>query len=267
MLILLLRSVSKFTVFEGEDEAAAKKAAEEAAAAAAKKAAAETFTQEQVNTMMADERRKMQDKQKKTLGELDTLKNKASLTVKEKTELEKRIEELNNQYLTSEEKARRAEEEAEKKRADQIQTLTIERDGWVSKHSKLVVKTAIVDAAAAEKAVQHEQILALIGPKTRLVERLDDEGKPTGEYEPRVSFPDKNKEDVDIVLELSVHEAVKRMKELPRYGNLFEGTKIGGLGGSGSQTKGGKVDLAKIAKEDPAAYRKLRNERMGRKSP
>jgi len=263
-MLTLLRSVSKFTTFEGEDDAA--KAAEEAAAAAAAKKAAEggdeTFTQEQVNTMMAEERRKMQEKQRKTLGDLDNLKNKASMTAKEKSELEKKIEELNNQYLTAEEKARRAEEEAEKKRADQIQTLTIERDGWAQKHSTLVVQTAIVNAAAAEKAVQHEQILALVGPKTRLVERLDDEGKPTGEYEPKVSFPDKNKKNEDIVLELSVPEAVKRMKELPQYGNLFEGTKIGGLGGSGSQSKGGKVDLAKMAKEDPAAYRELRKKRI-----
>lgn len=266
-MLTLLRSISKFTSFEGEDEAAAKKAAEEAAAAKKKADEAggggESFTQEQVNTMMAEERRKMQEKQRKTLGDLDTLKNKASLTAKEKTELENRIEELNNQYLTAEEKARRAEEEAEKKRSDQIQTLTKERDNWVSKHSTLVVQTAIVNAAAEQKAVEHEQILAIVGPKTRLVERLDDEGKPTGEYEPKVRFPDKNKKDEDIVLELSVPEAVKRMKELPRYGNLFEGTKIGGLGGSGSQSTGGKVDLAKIAKEDPAAYRKLRKERMG----
>ena len=50
------------------------------------------------------------------------------------------------------------------------------------------------------------------------------------------------------------------MTELPRHGNLFQGGKTGGLGGSGSSGKNtGKIDLVKLAK-DPAQYRKLRKE-------
>lgn len=265
-MLTFLHSISRFTAFEGDDDAAAKKAAEEAAA---KKAADDgKFTekqQEQVNKIVAEERRKMQEKQTTTLKEISQLKDRASLTKKEKETLEKKIGDLQNQYLTTEEKARHAAEEAETKRAGEIAALTNDRDGWQKKHSTLVVETAIVDAAAENKAIEHEQILAIISPKTRLVEKLDDEGKPTGEYGPMVSFPDKNKEGDPIVLELSVHEAVKHMTKLEKYGNLFEGSKRGGLGGVGNQRQGGTVDLKKIAKEDPAAYRKLRAERMADK--
>ncbi len=262
---MFLKSISRFTAFDGDDDEAAKKAAEEAAKKAAEEGKFTDKQQEQVNKIVAEERRKMQEKQQKTLEQLGQLKDRASLTTKEKETLVKQIEDLKNQYMTTEEKARRAAEDAETKRSGEIATLTNDRDDWRKKHATLVVETAIVDAAAANKAIEHEQILAIIGPKTRLAEKLDDEGKPTGEYGPMVSFPDTNKEKQPIVLELSVPEAIKRMKEMEKYGNLFEGTKRGGLGGTGSQRQGGTVDIAKIAKEDPAEFRRLRAKRIANK--
>ncbi len=271
---MFLRATSQFISFEGD--AAAKAAAAEAAkvaateaAVAAEAAAAEAtkaagekkFTQEQLNTFIAEEKRKNQLRERKILGELETLKTSASLTTEEKETLEKRIEDLQTQNMTGEEKARRAEEAAEKKNVEAVTNLTKERDNWQTKHANLVINTAIITTASEgeNKAISHEQILAILQPKTKLVEQLDDDGKPTGNYEPKVSFPDNNKENEPIILELTVPEAIKRMKELEKYGNLFEGIKTGGLGGTGSTTKGGKIDIDKLAK-DPAAYRKYRKE-------
>lgn len=261
---MFLRATSQFISFEGEDDDAAAKAAAEAAAKAAAEKDEKKFNQEQVNTIIAEEKRKNQIRERKILGELETLKKSASLTVEEKEVLEKRIEDLQTQNMTVEEKARRAEEAAEKKMAEQVENLTKERDNWQIKHADLVVNTAIIKASSEgdNKAFFHEQILAILKPKTKLTEILDDDGKPTGNFEPRVSFSDKDKDDKPIILELTVPEAIKRMKELENYGNLFEGGKTGGLGGTGSQTKSGKIDIAKIAREDPARYRKLRKERM-----
>lgn len=267
---MFLRATSQFIMFEGDDDAAKAAAAEaeamakaEAAAAAAKAAEGDKqFTQEQVNTFVAEERRKMQEKQRVTVSELEQLKKSKTLTIKEKESLEKRIDDLQAQYLTVEEKARRDQEAAEKIRSEEITVLTADRDSWQLKHSELVIDTAITKAAADYKALFHEQITALLTPKTKLIEKLDDEGKPTGDYEPKVAFPDKDKDEKPIILELTVSEAVKRMKELEKYGNLFEGGKTGGLGGTGSTTSGKAIDLIKIAKEDPAAYRELRKKRI-----
>ena len=262
-MLTFLRATSQFVAFEDDPEAETKAKAEAEAKAKAEADANKdkTFNQEQVNTMMAEERRKMQDKQRVLVSELETLKKSTSLSVKEKESLQKRIEDLQTQHMTAEEKARRAEESAEKKRAEEIGVLTDERNTWEVKHAKLVINTAIVGAASDNKAIQHEQITALIGPKTKLVEKLDEDGKPTGDYEPRVAFPDKDKDNKPLILDLTVSDAVKRMKELEQYGNLFEGGKKSGLGGTGSQTMGGNLDIVEIAKKDPAKYRELRKKR------
>jgi len=100
-----------------------------------------------------------------------------------------------------------------------------------------------------------------------LVEKLDPEGQLTGEYVPQVSFDDFDKEKKPIILELSVDEAVARMRELPKHQNLFHTDKRGGLGERGSSSSPGKkVDMARLAREDQAAYRELRKKRTGTSS-
>ncbi len=221
----------------------------------------EHFTQEQVNTFVAEEKRKTQDRQKKLITELEEAKKNVDLTVTDRKQLEQRIEDLQTATLTAEEQQKRAAAKAKKEYDNQVETLTSDRNSWQTKHSQLLIDTEITRSAATEKAISTEQIAALLIPKTKLVECLDDEGKPSGIFEPKVSFPDNDKEEKPIVLELTVPEAVKRMKELPQYGNLFEGNKHSGLGGTGSQGKGGKIDVAKIAREDQAQFRKLHKER------
>jgi len=218
------------------------------------------FNQEQVNTILADEKRKMQERQKNLITELEESKKTANLTTAERSQLEQRIEDLQNANLTSEEKQKRAADKTKKEYDNQVNTLASERDNWRTKHATLMIDTAITKAAALEKALYTEQIAALLVPKTKLVESLDDEGKPSGILEPRVSFPDTDKNEKPIILELSVPEAVKRMKELEQYGNLFEGEKRSGIGGNNKGTDK-KFDLAKLARTDQAAYRKLRKER------
>ncbi len=246
-----LRSANQFTSFEGEGDGKGD----------GNKGDDKTFSQEQVNTILAEEKRKMQDRQRVVVSELEALKKNSALTVKEKDGLEKRLEELKTQHMTAEERARRAEEMAEKKRSGEVETLSGERDVWRKRHAKLVVDTAIINAAVTHKAIRPDQIIAMVQPKTRLVETLDNDGKPTGDHEPRVALPDKNKDGEDIVLDLTVDEAVKRMKEMEQHGNLFNGGKTGGLGSGGSQSKSKMIDVAKIARDDPAAYRKIRKEK------
>ncbi len=219
------------------------------------------FTQEQVNTFVAEEKRKTQERQKKLITELEETKKNADLTVVDRKQLEQRIEDLQNATLTAEEQQKRAAAKVKEEYNNQVETLTGDRDAWQAKHSQLLIDTEIIKAASIEKALNVDQIAPILIPITKLVECLDSEGKPSGIFEPKVSFPDTDKDEKPIILELSVSEAVKRLKELPQHGNLFEGSKHSGLGGAGSQGKSGKIDIAKIAREDQAAYRKLRKEK------
>lgn len=230
----------------------------------------QTFTQEQVNTLLAEEKRKHQKKQQEQVDEekrkqqelvveLEKFKKTSTLTVEAKETLEKRIEDLQNQYMTAEEKARQATENIQKQNAEQLELLTKERDSWQHRHSHLLIDTEITKSAVEHKAYFFEQVSAILRPNTKLVEKLGEDGKPTGEYAAKVMFVDTDKNGKPITLELTIPEAVKRMTELTQYGNLFEGGIKGGVGGTGSENNT-KIDLAKIAKDDPARYRKMRKE-------
>ena len=179
----------------------------------------------------------------------------------EREELQQRIDDLQAQYMTTEEKARQEAARKEKEYSQELKNAVEARDTWQKKHARLVIDTEIASAAIEHDAVHFEQIAALLNPKAKLVEKLDEEGQPTGEFEPKVSFKDTDKDKKEIILELTIDEAVKRMRELPKYANLFHTAKKGGLGSSGSAGAGKKTDLARIAREDPKEYRRLRKER------
>lgn len=217
-----------------------------------------TFTQEDVNRLLAEDRRKHQGQTQKAINELEALKTKARLTQEERNELDERIQRLQDELLTKEELAKKEQERLRKQSQEQVKSLESERDSWKTRYTSSAITRAITDAAASNDAYNPSQIVALLQSNTRLVERIDDNGKPTGVFEPKVRFRDTNKEGKEVELELSPAEAVKRMKELDEYLNLFKGTGVGGLG-SNNQPGGKKLDARELAK-DPVAYRKARAE-------
>ncbi|KKN19235.1 hypothetical protein LCGC14_0947800 [marine sediment metagenome] len=233
------------------------------AAAAAEKAAAEkkeaSFTQEEVNTFLAKEKRKTQDAQKQLALKLQEYKKSAQLSGDEKGDLEKQIEDLQKQYMTVEERGRQTSEKASKKHKKELDDASSERDTWKTRYTQSTIQASIAQAAVTNKAIAVDQISAMLRPAAKLTEKLDEQGKPTGVFEPRVDFQDMDKDEKPIMLDLSIDQAVKRMSELSQYGNLFQGNKTGGLGGSGgTNSNAGKIDIVKIAHEDPARYRELR---------
>ena len=254
--------------FEGDDDAAAKAAADAKTAADAKAADDakndddKKFNQDDLNRFLAEDKRKGQEKQRQLALELVEMKKQKNLTDKQKGDLQAQIDDLQKQYMTTEEQARQDADRKQKEYSGKLETATTERDEWKAKHEQLAISTEIAHAAFEHEAVELEQVEAILRPKTKLVEKLDDEGQPTGQFEPKVTFNDIGKDEKPIVLELTVNEAVKRMRELPKHGNLFRSPKKGGLGGSGSQGPSGKqIDIAKLARTDQAAYRKLRKEK------
>ncbi len=254
---MYLRTLS-FVCFN--DDAA--KAAAEAAEAAEAKKTEKVFTQEEANTFAAKHKRVAQDAQKQLAAQLQEHKKNTQLSVEEKADLEKQIEDLQKQYMTVEERNRQTSEKASKKHKQELEDTITERDTWKTRYTQSTIQAAIAQAAVTNKAIAVDQIEAMLRPASKLAEKLDEQGKPTGSFEPRVDFQDMDKDEKPIMLDLSINDAVKRMTELPQYGNLFQGNKTSGIGGSGgTNSKSGTLDIAKIAREDPARYRKLRKER------
>jgi flagellar biosynthesis GTPase FlhF len=264
------RAPAYFLCFEDDPEAAAaaKKAEEEAAAKKAaedkKNADEKQFSQADLNRFLADEKRKEQEKQRKLANELDEMRKQKNLTTQQKDELKTRIEELQTQFMTEEEKARQNAERQQKEYANKLKETEEERDAWKKKHTRLAINTEIASASLKHGAIDYDQIEAIVSPKTKLVEVLDGDGQLTGETIPKVSFEDVDKDKKPIVLELTVDEAVGRMRELPKHKNLFQSQKRGGLGAGGSATPGKEVDMAKLARTDQAGYREARKKRLAK---
>ncbi len=218
-----------------------------------------TFTQEQVNTFVAEEKRKTQTQQREMAEELQTLKTNTALTTDERDSLQTRIEDLKSQYLTKEERGKEDADKNKKAYDAALSDMTKSRDSWEIKHADLSIRTEITKAAADNKAWSVEQITAILAPKTKLTEQLDDDGQPSGIFRPIVKFDDVDKGDKEITLDLTVSDAVKRMKEIERYGNLFEGVKKGGVGGSASSGSSKSDNMAELAAlPDQTKYREAR---------
>jgi hypothetical protein len=217
------------------------------------------FSQDDVNRFLASEKRKWKDQQQKAIDELEALRAKANLTDEERQQYDDRIEQMKNELLTKEQLTQKEREKAEKAYKKELEKLTGERDNWKGRFTEATITRAITDAAVSNDAYVPGQIVAIVRPATQLAEELDGEGKPTGNLVPIVELRDKDKDGKPVTLKLSPKDAVKRMKEMDEYLNLFKGEGTGGLGGMNRGGSAKQTDLKNLAK-DPAAYRKARKE-------
>ena len=220
----------------------------------------QSFTQDQVNALVAKEKREGQSRSQKIMDELQALKGKANLTAQERQEFETRIEELNNSLLTKEELAKQQLTKVQKQADAERTALSNERDNWRNRYTESTILRAITDAAVVQKAIMPSQIVAILRPTTRLVEEVNEDGKPTGKFSAKVKLDDVNEKGEPVTLDLSVDEAVKRMREMEVHQNLFQGDGAGGLGSQSRSVQGKTLTAEQAAKQGPEVYRKFREE-------
>ena len=213
------------------------------------------FSQEEVNGFLAVDKKKHQGDHQKTLDELTLLKQRANLSAEERTDLEKRIEDTQLALTSKEEMAEHERKKLVKAHGKEVAGITAERDNWHKLYKTSTIETAITNAAVNHKAFAPSQIISYLGPKTQIIEGLDDKGKLNGTWVPEVTFNDV-KDGKPIVLKLSPMDAVKRMKEMDEHVNLFKGEGEGGL--NRFQRSQGKESTAAELAKDPKAYREAR---------
>jgi hypothetical protein len=238
------------TYFEGEEEQEQQSQQEEQ-----KNDENATFTQEELNSILARERKKTEERTKQTIKELEELKKSKSMNEQDRAKLTARIEGLQDELLTKEQLAAKEKEKLSKQYTEEIEKLSSERSTWQQRYTQAEISRAISDAASEAGAFAARDIKALLLPNTQLNEVFSDDGEATGQFEPRVKFADSDKDGKPVTLDLSVQEAVKRMKDTPeKYGHLFKSTAQPGLGGSGGAGSR-PVDISKMS---PAEYREYR---------
>lgn len=199
-----------------------------------------TVSQNRLNAILADERKKHNETVQRHITELEQLKRSASLTTEEKAGLEKKITELQDSMLTKDELSKKEKDKLLTDHKKQVDGLTGERELWKGRYTDSTISRGITDAAVIGEAFSPAQVVALLKPHARLVEITDSESKPTGEFAIKIKFTGSDKDGKPVQLDLTPEEAIKQMKEMPdHYGNLFKSTMSGGLGGSGGKGGGG----------------------------
>lgn len=220
-----------------------------------------TFSQDEVNRILAEDKRKHQITLAKTEQTYkDLLANNTALTAKERSTLEENLVTVQGQLRTKEEQAKMEKRQLEESLNAKIAEEQNKAKGWEARYKDETVTRSLMDAASAD-AYQPSQIVTILKGMTKLVEEVDEaSGKATGKFKTVVEFPDVDAEGNPTITIRSPADTVKRMKELPEiYGNLFKSNVVSGIGANSTTgvTPGsnGKVNLKNLT---PQQYRELR---------
>jgi hypothetical protein len=230
-----------------------------------------TFTQEEVNKFVAEDRRKTEAKYKtqleraeKTYNEM--LENK-NLSDADRARLEESLEDVRKQLRTKEQQLAHEKKQLEDQYAGRLADVEKRAHDWEGRFRESQIIRALQDAAVANDAYNAQQVVRLLRPMSKMVEEVDEKtSKGTGHYKVVVDLDDLSTDDnKPIVTQHTPDGAVKRMKDVPvLYGNLFKSNVRSGIGAN-SATGGlmpgakGSLDLERIA-QDPKLYRKIRAE-------
>lgn len=176
-----------------------------------------TFTQEEVNTMMADHKRSLQ----KQVNDLNTELQNAKKSGSNTDALQAKIKELNDSLASKEELAKQEQQRIQREFEEKLTTTQQTAEQYRNRFTGLTMQQALTQAAIEADAFSPQQIIMLLSNSAEVVEKLDDKGLPTGVFETVVKMGDKK---------LPPAEALKAMKEDKQFMNLFKVTGVPGVG-------------------------------------
>ena len=225
-----------------------------------KPAAEKTFNQTQVNDVVEKRVAKMKAENRQMLQKFESLQANMQTNSEGREAMETELEELRQRTLSQDEIQKREAKKAQDKYSKDLEVAQASAKTWQNDYNDLRISNEITSASAGTKVLKQSygMVESFLRPNTKLVELRDENGDPTGSYEGVVDFADNDDDGKPIVVQMSIPQAIKRMSDLPdKYGNLFEGQKIGGTGtNSGSGTPGSKADPSKMSTEDYLKFRK-----------
>ncbi len=202
-----------------------------------------TFTQAQVNSMIADEKRKGEDKtktaQRETLKELEATKNDKTKSDDQRAQAAERIEALEAALLTAQEKEQREKSKADREHKEALKTAKEESSEWQAKFQSDKIDNAILAAATTHKAYNAQQIVDHVKPLAVLEEVKDNLQKATGKYR-AVVHTTVEEEGKEVPKVITVDEYIKELKGKQEWVNLFLPDRKSGTG----FTPGTHVQLA-----------------------
>jgi hypothetical protein len=218
------------------------------------------FTQDDVNRIVAEDKRKHQAQMKQLEGKLESLAQDKSLTDTQRKELKQQLEDLQKTYRTKEQQAEFERKQAAEKYENELKTATARAERWEQLYRDEKVMRSLQDAAGAADAFNPQQIVGLLKPFTVLKEL---EG---GGLVPMIDFPDVDEKTGEEIKTLRTPmDAVERMKKLPKmYGNLFKSNVVSGVGaGQGKSYNSDDLDVKNLTTEEYMRLRRENPEKLG----
>ncbi len=211
------------------------------------------FRQEDLNKILAEDRRKHQAQIVKIQATLEETLTSKNLTTQERDSLASQLDEVKNSFKTVEE--RKASELRDREKA--LEAAKKEAADWKARHDNLTIEQQLQSAAVGNDCFNAAQLTALLRPKTELKPVNDPQtGKFTGQSRVVVVLQEKDESNQVVAVEHSPESAVRRLKELPEWQNMFKANMAGGVGSnSHAGVGGGKLDLRTLT---PQQYQEIR---------
>lgn len=240
------------TCFDGDGDGSGDGTGDGTGAGDPGNAAPKTFTQEELNKFLAEDKRKHQAQYQKIEKQYQDLLQKTNLSTEERSKLEESLEDVRKQLRSREEQAKYEKKQLEDTYSQRLAEAEAKAKKTEERYYDMLITRAIQDAAVAGDAFQPKQIVTLLKQHVKLV---DDK--------PMIEFPDFDTETGEqIVTQRTPDEAITRMKQLPEvWGNLFKSNVVSGVGGTSNTGMApganGQVDVRKLSTEQ---YMKLRKE-------
>jgi hypothetical protein len=207
------------------------------------------FSQDQVNKMMADNKRGLQ----KRVEELQTQLEKGT-SPEEIEKLTGQISTLRDDLSTTEKKKSNEIAKLTKQHQEELSAIRGQSDNNFGLYSTYRMDHELTQAAIVEEAINPAQILGQLRGSASLDEIFNSKGESTGEYQVKVKVTKTDEAGKPETLSLTPVEAVKALKEDTTHQNLFKGSGFSGMGGSNN----GQCGDDGGPPPDPKAFRELR---------
>lgn len=220
-----------------------------------------SFSQEDVNKFLAEDRRKHQERYKALETSYQKALKNQQLDNGERNRLEQELSDLQASFRTKEQQIEYERKQAAVKFENELKEQQARADRWEKMYKEEKIDRSILDACGPD-VFHPKQILDMMRPKAQLKEEMTEDGRPTGRLLTMVTLDDIDEKTGEPIQTLRTPaDAVNRMKELPKlYGNQFRSNVVSGVGAGaaeGGPGTTGKIDPTRLT---PEQYRKLRAE-------
>jgi hypothetical protein len=240
-------------------------------------AQSKTFTQEQLNEILAADRRKHQEQTKKVAEQAKNMESRLQKLISDKNtsdaqraSLEADLEDLRASQRSEAEQREHLAKKAKEEHENALNNLKSEAQQWESLFKQTQIQRTLLDAGIKHDAFDPEQIVVHLQSKTEMKPVKDSDGNVVpGRFEPKTAVEVKEESGEVLTAWKSPDEAVELMKNNPdKFGNLFRNAVIAGIGGGTAASTGKNsvgVDPSKLSISEKARRFKEDPESLGLK--